>query len=66
MLFRSVQFPASFLPLEGSEAAGEMAMSAVVRGHWAKPQLSYSSEMFETLRRQLEILRGVFDEGRAP
>lgn len=61
-----VQFPASFLPLEGSEAAGQMAMSAVVRGHWAKPQLSYSSEMFETLRRQLEILRGVFDEGRAP
>jgi hypothetical protein len=57
-----VELPASFLPLEGSEAVGEMAMTAVVRGRWSKPQLSYTSEVFEVWRAQLDLLRGVFDE----
>ena len=61
-----VEFPASFLPLKGSEAAGDMAVSAVVRGNWSNPQLSFSSEMFESLREQLDRLRGVFDDGLAP
>lgn len=61
-----LELPASFLPLEGSEAVGDMAMSVVVRGRWSKPQLSYSSEMIETLRAQLDRLRGAFDEDRAP
>jgi hypothetical protein len=61
-----VELPASFLPLEGSEAVGEMAMTAVVRGRWSKPQLSYTSEVFEVWRAQLDLLRGVFDEDRAP
>jgi hypothetical protein len=57
-----VQLPASFLPLEGSEVVGDMAMSAVVRGQWSNPQLSFSSEMFESLRKQLDLLRGAFDD----
>ena len=61
-----VQFPASFLLIKGSEAAGDMAMSAVVRGDWKDPQLSFSSEMFETLGRQLDRLRGAFDDGFSP
>lgn len=61
-----VECPASFLPLEGSEAAGEMAMNAVVRGRWSKPQLSYTGEVFEIWRAQLDLLRGVFDEDLAP
>jgi len=61
-----VELPASFLPLEGSEAAGEMAMNAVVRGRWSKPQLSYTGDVFEIWRAQLDLLRGVFDDGQAP
>jgi hypothetical protein len=61
-----VQLPASFLPLEGSGVVGDMAMSTVVRGQWSDPQLSFSSEMFESLRKQLDLIRGAFDDEQAP
>jgi len=64
LVFLDVQCPACFLPLEGSEQAGYMAMDAVVRGHWSQPTVSFSSEMFENLRKQIEVLRGVLGDGQ--